>query len=373
MSTSAARETPVAGQLDPGYLRSLFQGAGIAVIACNPEGRPVACNTAAAKLFGGACCARPQVHVAEVFPERERPKIAHLVETSLTTLEPGEDQVRLGGTEADPLEYAVYCTPVLESDGTVLGVALWLRDITKRKRLMRTVKKNERLAYLGQLSGAVAHHYNNLLCSIATSLEYAIHMNTITAMRRALQRTADAIARGTEMTRRLLAFAQADHRDTDLADLTETVLSFFDGQEKRLAERGVRLLLDWQSIPAGPVPRERLRIILENLVQNALEAMPGGGTLSVSLARRDETSVCLSVTDTGGGISPQDMEHLFEPFYTSKGVLASGQSTNAGLGLAVVHGFVNEMGGTVTAANVPGHGARFDVVLPLPQPETNPL
>ncbi|MGD8451248.1 MAG: ATP-binding protein [Phycisphaerae bacterium] len=369
MSTSAARETPASGRLDAGYLRSLFQGAGIAIIAADTDGRIVACNAAAAKLFAGTIRPEQRLPAADVFPEADRARVAEMVETCLTTLEPGEFQIRLGGTEADPLEFAVYGTPVLEPDGTLLGVSLWLRDITKRKRLLRSVKKNERLAYLGKLSGAVAHHYNNLLCSVATSIEYAMNMNTLTAMRRALQRTAEAIGHGADITRRLLAFAGADHRDDDLSDLTETVLYYFDRVEERLATRHVRLFLDWQHIPTCPVPRQRMLTILENLTENALDVLPNGGTLSVTVARRDEGSVTLSVADTGGGVAPEDMEHLFEPFYTSKGVLGRGASKNAGLGLAVVHGFVSEMGGTITAANVPGSGARFDIVLPLPERE----
>lgn len=364
MSTSTARDARAAGRLDAGYLRSLFHGAGLAIIACDPDGRVVACNAAASKLFGFGELEQ-HVHVSSLFPERDRPHINELVEICVSTMEPAEYQVRLGGNEVEQPEFAVWCTPVLEPDGTMLGVAVWLRDITKRRRLQRAVRKNERLAYLGKLSGAVAHHYNNLLCSIATSVEYAMNMNTTTAMRRALHRTADAVGRGADLTRRLLAFAQSDYRDTDLADLTEAVLYYFDQNEARLNHQNIQLDLQWQPIPITPIPRERFLVVLENLVENSIEAMPQGGTLWVTLARRDEDSVCLSMTDSGAGVSAEDLEHLFEPFYTSKGVLASGKSTNAGLGLAVAYGFVGEMQGVINASNVPGRGARFDIILPL--------
>jgi signal transduction histidine kinase len=228
------------------------------------------------------------------------------------------------------------------------------------------LKKRERLTTLGELCGAVAHHYNNLLCGIATSIEYAMNMNTMTAMRRALLRTTDAVGRASQITRQLLAFAQADHRASDQADLTEIVLYYFDQTEKRLARHNIELALDWQRIPACPLPREQVIVVLDNLVNNAIEAMPSGGTLTVTLARRDEKSVCVSIIDGGGGMSTDNFEHLFEPFYTTKGELGSGTGRNAGMGLAVAHGLVNEMSGTITASNVPGRGARFDVVLPLP-------
>ena len=367
MSTSTAKQLPPAVQLDAGYLQSLFQGAGIAIVACDAEGRPTACNAAAARLLSGVGELDQRHHVSEAFPEAERQRVRELVNGCLKTLEAGEFHTKLGGGESDPQEYAIFCTPVLESDGALLGVSLWLRDITQRKRTQRRQKKDERLTYLGKLSGAVAHHYNNLLCSVATSIEYASNMNTLTAMRRALRRTSEALGRGADITRRLLAFAQGDYRDVDLADLTEVVLYFLDRNEEKLDKRGVRLQLDWQMIPICPVPRTRMLVILENLVENALDVMPNGGTLSVTLASRDKKHVCLSIADSGGGIPPEDMEHLFEPFYTSKGVLGSAMSTNAGLGLAVIHGFVREMHGDITASNVPGSGARFEIVLPLPR------
>ena len=367
MSTSTAKQLLPAGHLDAGYLRGLFQGAGIAIVACDAEGHPVACNAEASRLLAGVGELDQRHHVCEAFPQEDRERVRELVTACLNTLEAGEFHIRLGGAESDPLEFAVFCTPVLESDGALLGVSLWLRDITQRKRKQRRQKKDERLTYLGKLSGAVAHHYNNLLCSVATSIEYASNMNTLTAMRRALRRTSEALGRGADITRRLLAFAQGDYRDVDMADLTEVVLYYFDRNEEKLDKRGVRLALDWKMIPICPIPRTRTIVILENLVENALDVMPNGGTLSVSLARRDKKSVCLSIGDTGGGIPPEDMEHLFEPFYTSKGVLGSAMSTNAGLGLAVIHGFVREMQGDITASNVPGSGARFDIVLPLPR------
>ncbi|MCK4341823.1 MAG: PAS domain-containing protein, partial [Phycisphaerae bacterium] len=194
MSSKATESSTTPGQLDPGYLESLFQGAGFAIIACRPDGEVVAGNVAAARLFriGPGALGGP---VSALFPERDREAVEQLLETVRTTLEILEFQTRLGGSEAEPLEYAVWFTPVLEPDGTLRGFSLWFRDITARLQLQRTVDKRDRLASLGSLSGAVAHHYNNLLCCIATSVEYAINMNTLSAMRRASQRTADAVGR----------------------------------------------------------------------------------------------------------------------------------------------------------------------------------
>lgn len=366
MSPIATNNRP-SGQLDAAFLEGMFQGAGIAIVACQPDGQVVTGNAAALRLFN-AGAPLPHVPVVELFPEAARSHVAAMLERLLAELEPLEFRFQLEGGSAAPY-YGVWFTPVFGGDGALQGVTLWFRDVTERVQLSRTLKKRERLASLGGLSGAVAHHYNNLLCCIATSVEYAINMNTVSAMRRALQRTADAVGRGAHVTRQLLLFAQADHRERSLCDFTEAVLWYFDEHEERLAQRGIKLLVDWQLIPILPLPRELILIVLGNIVDNAVEAMPQGGALTVTLARRDASSACLSIADTGCGISPMNLEHIFEPFYTTKGELGEGAGRNAGMGLAVAHGLVGEMHGTITAANVPGRGARFDIVLPLPRDE----
>jgi two-component system cell cycle sensor histidine kinase/response regulator CckA len=254
---------------------------------------------------------------------------------------------------------------VLAESGDLIGISLWFRDITERVKLAKTVERRQRLNVLGSLAGAVAHHYNNLLCNIATSIDYAMNLNTPGAIQRALQRTGDAVTRAGEINQQLLAFARADHRARTFSDLTETVLYYFDEHEEQITARNIKLDLTWSPLPICAVPRDPFIIIIENLVRNACEAMPEGGTLTVSLTRHDERHAALSITDTGSGIESDALEHLFEPFYSTKGVLARGTSSNAGMGLAVVHGFISEMGGFVTAGNQPTGGAKFEIVLPL--------
>lgn len=343
--------------LEASFFERLFDGAGLAILACDPRGRVVAWSAIARELFAERVSGAARTAARELLPEDDRAIFDENFKACIERNEPAEFRTRFAGVNKSPTDYAVWITPHQQ------GAAVWFHDITVRMELRRGVRKHERLTVLGALSGAVAHHYNNLLCSIATSLEYAINMNTMSAMRRALRRTADAAARATRLTHQLLAFAQADYRAGDEADLTETVLYYFDENESRFNERGVTLDVDWKRSAALPVPREHLVIVLNNLVENSLDAMPDGGTLTVRLAPRGETHVCLSIADTGGGIPPDVLEHLFEPFHTTRGALLSGAGRREGMGLAVVYGLIAEMYGTVSAVNVPG-GARFEVVLP---------
>ncbi len=354
-----------AQKLDSSYLEGMFQGAGLAIVACDTAGLVVAWNPAAERLFGNGEARFLGRRVTTLLAEPQQRVAEEYLNQCLSMNMPTEFRARLGGTDEEPVEYAVYVTPVSDSDGSLRGAAVWFRDISARVRLQRKLKKQERLTSLGSMSGAVAHHYNNLIQGISARFDYARTMRTTAAMRLAIDQAQEPLDRAAELTQQLLIFAQADHRWCDQADLTETFLYFVDENEKKLAQRNIRLLADFQAIPITPIYRDHLMIILGNLTKNAIEAMPGGGVLTITLLRRDDRSVSISVSDTGTGISDQAMERIFEPFCSSKNELCAGGGRNAGLGLAVAHGLVAEMGGTITASNVSGRGARFDLVLPL--------
>ena len=365
MPRPVTEKQTTAARLDAAYLESLFAGARLGIIACDANGQMIAWNRAAAGLFPELDKNWRHVPAADLFPEEDRLVVQAHLETCVATLEPQEFDWYYDRSTTAPVVYAVWWTPVVDEAGALRGLSLWFRDITQRVRLKRTVETRQRLNVLGSLAGGVAHHYNNLLCSIATSLEYSSNMTTVAAMRRSMQRTVDAVTRAADVTRQLLVFARADHRERTYSDLTEAVLFYVDEKERQFAERNIELKLDWQPVPVCPVPREQFGIVIENLVKNALEAMPDGGALSLKVSQHDERHVALTVTDTGPGIPPGAIEHLFEPFFTTKGVLGAGGARNAGMGLAVVHGFVAEMGGYVSAGNVAGNGARFEVIIPI--------
>ncbi len=354
--------------LDAAFYQRLYEGAGLAVFAIETSGRILSWNPLAREVFARRAGQSESRDVRLIFPEQDRAQFDESLRELCATREPTEFRTRFDNENAEPTDYATWLTPIFDAHGEIEAVAIWLNDITARTQLRRALRKRERLTQLGSLAGSVAHHYNNLLCSIATSLEFALNMNTMSAMRRVLRRTADAAARATKLTQQLLAFAQADYRASEEADLSAIVREFAQQHETPLAERGVRLHADLTPIPPLSLPREQVVLILDNLVTNAVEAMPGGGDLTVALHARDDDTVSLTVSDTGPGIPPEDMEHLFEPFFTTKGELAAGTMRRAGMGLAVVHGLVSEMHGSIQASNVPGGGAQFEIIFPIHHP-----
>ena len=218
------------------------------------------------------------------------------------------------------------------------------------------------MASLGTLAGGVAHHFNNILGGVATFVDYALTSGDLAAMKRALQMTTEAAARAAKITQSLLSFSEHDIHRADLADLTEVVLTFAHLIERPLAEKGVELRLDLRPVPVIAVEANRMHQVLGNLLTNAEEAMPDGGTITVGLDR-GKPGVLLTFADTGVGITAAHLPLVFEPFFTTKGLLAGGDRANPGLGLSVVHGIITEMGGQIDVASA-GKGAVFTLVFP---------
>jgi signal transduction histidine kinase len=138
------------------------------------------------------------------------------------------------------------------------------------------------------------------------------------------------------------------------------VLTFASLVEKSLDEKHIKLDLQLRPVPVVPVRVDWMHTVLGNLLDNAEDAMPKGGRVDIEVGS-DQKTVWLKFTDEGVGIDPDDWEHVFEPFYTTKGLTGSGQQNKAGLGLAVVHGLVKEMHGEIDVNSTPAGGATFRI------------
>ena len=142
--------------------------------------------------------------------------------------------------------------------------------------------------------------------------------------------------------------------------MTEVVLTFASLIEKSLAEKHIELDLQLNPAPVVPVRVDWMHTVLGNLLDNAEEAMPEGGRVNIEVGA-DAKTVWVKFSDEGVGIKPDEWERIFEPFYTTKGVTGQGQENKPGLGLAVVHGLVNKMGGEIDVKSTPGEGASFRI------------
>ncbi len=248
-------------------------------------------------------------------------------------------------------------------DPDVGGVVVTTRDVTEQVRLEEQFLQAQKLEAVGRLAGGVAHDFNNLLTVILSCTELLQDQ----AQGQAAEYVGEillAAERARGLTRQLLAFARKGVVAPGPVDLTAQVRAS-ERILRRLVGEDVQVKVDLQA-PLWPVYCDagQLDQVLLNLVVNARDAMPGGGTLTITTRDVPGQSgapdqVSLVVKDTGVGLSPEVRQHLFEPFFTTK---PSGKGT--GLGLATVHGIVQQHGGRLQVESVPGQGAAFEVLLP---------
>jgi len=249
-----------------------------------------------------------------------------------------------------------------------------LQDITARRELEARVLQSQKLDVVGHLAGGVAHDFNNVLTVITSTAELALAETPATApVHEALQTIREASTRAARLTGQLLAFSRQQILQPAPLDLNELVLGLAP-MIRRVA--GDAVVVDVATTAAPVVvmaDRGSLEQVLLNLALNARDAMPDGGTLTVSVGTarlpgpdRDAPALAegpyatLTVADTGVGMTDATRRRIFEPFFTTKEV---GKGT--GLGLSMVHGVVRQSGGDVTVVSAPGAGAHFTLYLPL--------
>jgi len=265
-------------------------------------------------------------------------------------------------------------SPIRNVSGRIVELAVVQRDVTLELSLEAQLRQAQKMEAIGRLAGGIAHDFNNLLTGIlghATMLR--LHSSEGDPIHRAAEVIERAADGGADLTRQLLGFARQDKADSiavDMHAVIEQVVSLLGRTlHKSIA---TRCCLD-ATAPQVIGDPTQLQQILVNLAMNAADAMPDGGelTLTTSLAQITESDMRLgsemaegehlvvSVSDTGMGIDPDDLDKVFEPFFTRK-------ETGTGMGLAMVYGIARNHGGTVHVHSERGVGTTFTVYLPRP-------
>lgn len=259
-------------------------------------------------------------------------------------------------------------------DGKPYRMAGSITDITDRRSLEQQILQAQKMESIGLLAGGVAHDFNNLLTVINGYAELVHESLEDPDLKLALSYILDAGNRAKDLTQKLLAFSRQQVMTFRAVSLTQLVTDLIPFIERLIGED---IEIEHR------VPTSRLTIIgdpgqleqvLMNVVVNARDAMPGGGLLtiearsktvdsplakSLGLEKPGEYAV-ISVTDEGGGISPEHVEKIFDPFFTTK---ETGKGT--GLGLAISYGIVSQHNGTIAVESFPGVGTTFSIYLPL--------
>jgi PAS domain S-box-containing protein len=271
--------------------------------------------------------------------------------------------------------------PILrELEREVDRVTLTSTDVTEQRELELQFRQAQKLQAVGTLAGGVAHDFNNLLTIIlgacdlgALALGRLSESQDSALLSASFQEITEAADRAAQLTRQLLAFSRKQVLQPQRFDVNELVSDL-----ARMLTRliGADIMLELELVTEACVihaDRGQLEQVLMNLAVNARDAMPGGGTLTITTAHRQlgpgdrqrpaglepGRYVVIEVCDTGSGIEPELLRRIFEPFFTTKDV---GRGT--GLGLSTVLGIVEQSGGHVDVESQLGHGSKFRVLLP---------
>ncbi|MCA3801414.1 ATP-binding protein, partial [Burkholderia sp.] len=329
------------------------------------QGGLVAWNPTFAKLLGiDATALRAGLPLVALRDALARPARWHQVSAETATRT--SDGVRVAASAelhlSDRRTLEFHCQPL--PDGGWVSVC---RDLTSRRAVEAELRQAQKMDVLGQLTGGVAHDFNNFLVAILGNLELLLpRLDRQHDARTMAERASRAAERASRLTRRLLAFARRQPLQAERVSVRAMLAEMLDLVEYSAGQR-VTVVLE----PAGDtmwvnVDRGQLENAVLNLALNSAAAMPEGGTLTLS-ARREPapdasggpSTIVLSVTDTGCGIAPVLLDKVIEPFFTTK---AAGEGS--GLGLSSVYGFVRQSGGDLRIHSEVGRGTRVELRLP---------
>jgi PAS domain S-box-containing protein len=346
------------------YLEQLISSAGDAIVSVDGEGNIRGWNPAAERIFGQSA---DQV-VGQPFASLVPPDPLRSARATLSRENPVRAfDVTTKRADGRALNLAVTLSYLPGRDGSPAGLLAIVRDMTTQREIEAQMHQSERLTALGQMAGGIAHDFNNLLQAI---LGYAQLMarspGNADVVRRGLDVIEKAANGGAETVRRIQKFARLRPDEPFVTmDLNQVVRDSLAITRPRWEEKkvkgGVPLQLE---LELGPVPvvmgrPAELNEVITNLVLNAIDAMPKGGTLRIRTRLGDHRHALITVADTGMGMSEEVRKKVFDPFFTTKG------EEGTGLGLSVSHSIVERHGGDLKVASRPGEGTTFTITLPI--------
>ncbi len=294
------------------------------------------------------------------------------VEIEVESLPP-DGEVKLIRSSGEEVWCRIAATPIPEENEELGGTLLMVTDVGQRRELERQLHRAQRMEMVGRFAGGIAHDFNNVLTAIVGATDILDEELPHDSPSRAMVETIrDSSERAMRLTSQLLAISRRQFVEPQRVR-PDTILRDMEPMLLRIINETVRLVFHASNRLAVEVDVAQFEQVILNLVVNACDAMPHGGTITLTL--RDlvlrqpgrlgcETLpagewVVLEVEDEGLGMDEETLEKVFEPFFTTKG---AGGGT--GLGLSTVHGIVTQAGGLVTAESAPGQGAVFSVAFP---------
>ena len=269
-----------------------------------------------------------------------------------------EVECKVAGGKTIPLE--IGASSIRDENGEFLGNVLLIKDLTEVRELRREVARSQRLASLGRLAAGVAHEIRNPLSSIKG---FATYFKERYPDRPQDQQTAAIMIQEVDRLNRVVGQLLEFSRPISIKPQNISLPELLDDSLKLIADRAAEKNIavhvqNDSSVNHARIDPDRISQVLLNLYLNAIDAMEDGGELTVKLSKgADSGDICITVFDTGHGISPEHLARVFDPYFTTK-------SSGTGLGLAIAYNIVEAMGGSIKVSSETDRGTAFTISLP---------
>ncbi len=343
------------------WLSTILASIAEGVVATGADGAISFINGAAQEITGwkGAdALGKPIKTVCYLLDENNAPFDAG------DCLSEGEDNRRLSGlrlcrSDNQQRFVALAVSRIAGARGKVVV----LRDVTEEKRIQAQLIQSSKMAGIGTLAGGVAHEFNNLIAIMRARVEYALVSNEAKDMQDALGVVMVSTERAAKITQSLLNFSKRIKPQLEQADIARIMEDTLPLLERELIKQHIELVKHYSAAPEIWVDIGQIQQVFLNLLVNAKEVMPSGGTLTIDI-RGGSDSVEVCIGDTGGGIDQNHVHKIFEPFFSTKSGLKQASGSGTGLGLSVSLGIIENHGGTIRVESGAA-GTSFLITLPV--------
>jgi PAS domain S-box-containing protein len=356
-------------------LRAVVDTSSLGVLALSPQGNVLLWNKTAERLFGHAApdvLGKPYPLLPHA-PHMQQEQRA-LFARALAGATMRDIELCCRGKDGAEIATRGSAAPFHDSSGALRGVAFALEDLTEKNVTEAMLRQSQKMEAVGQLTGGVAHDFNNILMVILANVEEMQEDETLPSHHREmLAAIASSGQRAADLTRRLLAFSRKQRLQPQNTNLTDLVAGFDKLLRGTLGEQIEIEAILADGLWITNVDRAQVEAALINLCVNARDAMPTGGKLLIETANVELDHdyaqanagvapgqyVMLAVGDSGTGMSPGTLQKAFEPFFTTKDI---GKGT--GLGLSMIYGFVRQSNGHIKIYSELGVGTTVRIYLP---------
>ena len=353
------------------FINKIIQSSPNAITATDMKGNILIWNRAAEETIGyKAADVIGKMNIQKIYPDEKARKVMQMLRKP--------EHGGVGRLNAYPMLYVrqdgavtegnLSAAIIYDSSGKEIATVGSFVDLKERLEMERALRRtqeqllqSEKLAAMGRLTSQIAHELNNPLYGIMNTLELLkTEISPESKRRKILEMALSETVRLSDLLRKMLSFSKPGQEEKQAVDINTVLDEILLLHEKQLQENDIKIKTSFaEALPQISASKDQLRQVFLNLVANARDAMPDGGTLSV-ITGCDPENVRIEITDTGVGIQKEHLKKIFDSFFTTKDSVK-----DVGLGLSVCYGFIKDHGGGIQVKSKVNEGTTFSIAFPV--------